>query len=102
MGATLLARMKIGRRLGHSSYIPNSVYLGNRMVNWMRKVQSGPGSGRTTLEYACRLPLKNWFPIRNTFPIPPPSGTVHLSPFFPSQFAVMIGELVRYQPSSKL
>ena len=35
-------------------------------------------------------------------PTPPPTGTVHSSPLSASQFAIMIGEDVRYRPSLKL
>jgi hypothetical protein len=41
-------------------------------------------------------------PTRKTRPTPPPNGTVHVSLLMFFQFAVMIGELVRYQPLGRL
>lgn len=55
-----------------------------------RTVQSGPGSDRTTFEYAAHEMLEGNFPIRWILPIPPPTGTVHLFPLVPSQSAVII------------
>ena len=42
-------------------------------------------------------------PRRKIFPTPPPKGTVHVSLLRSAfQFAVMMGELVRYRPPGML
>ncbi len=42
------------------------------------------------------------FPMRQSFPKPPPTGTVHVLSLLASQLAVMMGALDRYQPSGRL
>ena len=40
-------------------------------------------------------------PTRQIFPIPPPNGTVHTSEPIAFQFAVMMGDEVRYRPPGR-
>src|SRR5208283_5223857 len=75
------------------------LHFGKRNCTWKRSCQSAPlCCGVTTLQKACNEVLIGSLSIFIILPTPPPIGTVQRSSLAASQFAVMIGAEVTYQP----
>src|SRR5258707_15846171 len=83
------------------AFIPY-LFFGKRNCTWNLADQFVVRSGCTAFPKNCPYIFTGIGPKWTIFPTPPPTGAVHLWFRADSQFAVMIGEEVRYHPLRKL
>src|SRR5260370_33115991 len=79
------------------AFIPY-LFFGKRNCTWNLADQFVVRSGCTAFPKHCAYIFTGNGPKWTIFPAPPPTGAVHLWSRVDSQFAVMMGEEVRYHP----